>query len=66
MDYYNRVEGFINYALSNLKNISRGGIIIYPYKRCKNKKLFNVNVVTVHLLYIKKKVHEKILMLVYT
>jgi hypothetical protein len=26
MDYYNWIDGFINYILSNLKNISRGDI----------------------------------------
>ena len=38
MDYCNGVEGFINYALSNLKNISGGGTRC-PCKRCKNKKV---------------------------
>ena len=36
MDYYNVVEGFINYALSNLKNITGGGIRC-SCKRCKTK-----------------------------
>ena len=38
MDYCNGVECFINYAQSNLKNIS-GGYIICPCKRCKTKKV---------------------------
>ena len=37
MDYCNWIEGFINYVLSNPRNISGDGIR-YPYKRCKNKK----------------------------
>jgi hypothetical protein len=39
MDYYNRIQDFINYALSNPRNISAGRIR-YPFKRCKNKKIF--------------------------
>ena len=38
MDYCNEIEGFINYALFNPKNISGGGIR-YSRKRCKNKKV---------------------------
>jgi hypothetical protein len=49
MDYCNEVEGFINYILSNLRNIS-GGDIECPYKRCKNKKFLNLDVITMHLL----------------
>jgi hypothetical protein len=46
MDYYNKVESFINYALSNPRNIIRGGIT-YSYKRCKDKKKFlNLDVIT--------------------
>jgi hypothetical protein len=52
MDYYNKIQDFINYALSNPRNIS-GDRIRYPFKRCKKK--FNPHVVTMHLL--KKKVH---------
>jgi hypothetical protein len=37
MDYCNGVESFINYALSNLINISESGIRCL-FKRCKNKK----------------------------
>jgi hypothetical protein len=37
MNYYNGVQSFINYALSNSRNISEGGIRC-PYKRCKSKK----------------------------
>jgi hypothetical protein len=40
MDYFNRADGFINYALSNLKNIS-GGVIRCLCKGCKNKKLID-------------------------
>ena len=63
MDYCNRVQGFINYALSNPKNISGEGIR-YPCKRCKNKNFLDPNIVTMHLL--QKRVHEKIFVLVYT
>jgi hypothetical protein len=37
MDYYNEVQGFINYALSNPRNIS-GGSIRCPCNRCKIKR----------------------------
>ena len=39
MDYCNKVQGFINYALSNPRNISEGGIRC-PCKKCKNKKIY--------------------------
>jgi len=38
MDYCNEIQGFINYALSNPRNISGGGIRC-PCKRCKNKNV---------------------------
>jgi len=48
MHYYNGVDGFINYTLSNPRNISGGG------SRClcksKNKIFLNLDVVTMHLL----------------
>jgi hypothetical protein len=49
MNYCNGVKGFINYVLSNPRNIS-GGVIRCSCKSCKNKKLFDLNVVTMHLL----------------
>jgi len=49
MNYCKGVQGFINYALSNPRNISGRGIR-YPYKRCKNKKFFDPDVATMHLL----------------
>jgi hypothetical protein len=49
MDYYNRIKGFINYALSNLRNIS-GGNIRCPCKSCKNKKFLDPDIVTMHIL----------------
>jgi hypothetical protein len=49
MNYCNGVQSFINYALSNPINIS-GGDIRYPYRRCKNKKFLNLDVVIMHLL----------------
>ena len=38
MDYCNGVQGFINYVISNLRNINEGSIRC-PCKRCKNKKI---------------------------
>ena len=49
MNYCNEVQGFINYALSNPKNIIGGGIRC-PCKRSKNKKFLDLDVVTMHLL----------------
>ena len=49
MDYCNGVEGFINYIVSNPKNIS-GGSIRCSCKMCKNKKFFNLDIVMMHLL----------------
>ena len=50
MDYCNWIECFINYTLSNPKNIS-GGDIKYQCKKCKNKKLFDPDIVTIHFLH---------------
>jgi hypothetical protein len=47
--YCNGIQGFINYVLSNLRNISGDGIRC-PCKSCKTKKFIDPNVVTVHLL----------------
>jgi hypothetical protein len=63
MDYCNGVQGFINYTLYNLRNIS-GGCIRCPCKRYKKKKFIDPDVVTMHLL--QKKVHGEIHMLVCT
>jgi len=49
MNYCNEDEGLINYTLSNPKNIS-GDNIRCPRKMCKNKKILNPDVVTMHLL----------------
>jgi hypothetical protein len=49
MDYCNGVQGFINYALHNPRNINEDGIRC-PCKRCKNKKFLDLDVVTMHLL----------------
>ena len=49
MNYYNWVQGFINYAMSNPRNINGCGIK-YPCKRCKNKKFLDLDVVRIHLL----------------
>ena len=63
INYCNGVQGFINYKLSNVRNISVENII-YPCKSCKNKKFIDSNGVTMHLY--KKIVHREIFMLVYT
>jgi len=65
MDYYNNIQGFINYAQSNPINISEEDLRC-SCNRCKNKKFLGPDVVTMHLLYIKKKVHEEIYVLVWT
>ena len=49
MDYYNGVEDFINYALSNSRNISGCGIRC-PCNRCKNKTFLDPDILTMHLL----------------
>ena len=49
MDYCNGIQGFINYAISNPKNISWSNIRC-PYNRCKNKKFLDLDVVTMYLL----------------
>jgi len=49
MDYCNKVQGFINYALSNPRNIS-GDNIRCSCKKYKNKKFIDLDVVTMHLL----------------
>jgi hypothetical protein len=54
MDYCNWVEAFINYTLSNPKNIS-GGDIRCPCKKYKNKKFLDLDVVMMHLL--QKRIH---------
>jgi len=51
-NYCKRVEGFINFTLLNLNNIS-GDEIRCPCTKCKNKKFHQSNVVMMHLL--KKK-----------
>jgi hypothetical protein len=43
------VEDFINFILSNLKNINDGKIRC-PCVKCKNKKFHHKDVVTMHLL----------------
>jgi hypothetical protein len=53
MKYCNRIKGFINYTLSNPRNISRNGIRC-PWKRCKNKKFIDPDVVTMHFFYQKR------------
>jgi len=45
MNYCNEVQGFINYTLSNSRNISGGGIR-GPCKKCKNKNFLDLEVVT--------------------
>jgi hypothetical protein len=62
MDYCTEVVSFINYTLSKLRNISGGGIRC-SCKMCKNKKILDLDVVTI-LFY--KRVHEEIFVLVCT
>jgi hypothetical protein len=51
MDYCNDVEGFfINYTLSNMRNIN-GDDIKCSCKRYKNKKFIGPDVVIIHLLH---------------
>jgi hypothetical protein len=50
MNYCNEVQGFINYVTSNPRNIT-GGNIMCSFKRCKNKKFLDPDIVTIHLLH---------------
>jgi hypothetical protein len=55
-DYSRGVEGFIDFSLSNPKNISEGKIKCLCVK-CKNKKFLQSDVVMMHLLkegFVKK------------
>jgi hypothetical protein len=63
MDYCNGVQSFINYALSNPRNINRGDIRC-PCKRYKNRNFLDLDVVMMHLL--QKKIHEEMSVLVCT
>ena len=63
MDYCNKIEDFINYALSNLKNINGGGIRCLC-KRCEIKKFLDLDVVMMHLL--QKRIHREIPVLICT
>ena len=49
INYCNEIWGFINYTLSNLKNISGYGIRCPYYKKCKTKKFFDPNIMMHHL-----------------
>jgi len=60
MNYCNEVEGFINYTLSNMRNIS-GDNIRCSCKSCKNKNILDLDVITIHLLQKKKRFMEKYL-----
>jgi len=57
MYYCNEVQDFINYTISNPRNISGCGIRC-PCKMCKNKKLLNTDVVTMHFLHKKRFMEE--------
>ena len=63
MDYYNGIQSFINYALSNLRNISRGSIRC-SCKSCKNKKISRSR--CCNNAYTTKRVHGAITVLVCT
>jgi len=49
MDYYNDVQGFINFATSIPRNFTDGGIRCLC-RKCKNLKFLHQDVVTMHLL----------------
>ena len=49
MDYYNGVQGFINFTTFIPRNFTDGGIRC-PCRKCKNKKSLYLIVVTMHLL----------------
>jgi hypothetical protein len=49
MDYYNEVQGFINFAISIPRNFTEGGIRC-SCRKYKNKKLIYLDVVTIYLL----------------
>ena len=53
LDYCNVVQGFINYAISNPRNVSESGIKC-PCKRCENKRYLDSDVVTMYLLQKKR------------
>jgi len=50
MDYYNGVQGFINFATSIPRNFTGGGIRC-PCRKCQNKKYLHPDAVTMHLLH---------------
>jgi hypothetical protein len=50
MNYYNGVQGFINFATSIPRNFTGGGIRC-PCRKCENKKYLHPNVVMMHLLH---------------
>ena len=49
MNYYNKIQDFINYTLFNPKYISEDGVRC-PCKRYKNKKFLDLGVVTLYLI----------------
>jgi len=49
MNYYNEVQSYINYILSNPRNISGNGVRC-PCKRYMNKNFLDPGVVTLHLV----------------
>jgi len=59
-DYYKGVDGFINFTLSNLKIINRGGIR-WQCVKCKNKKLYQSDVIMMHLLRKKPPCQKRLL-----
>jgi len=50
MDYYNGVQGFINFATSIPRNFTGGGIRC-PCRKCENKKYLHQDVVMMHPLH---------------
>jgi len=61
MDYYNRVQGFINFTTSIPRNFTGGGIRC-PCRKCQNKKYLHPDVVMMHLLH--KRVYRELLVLI--
>jgi len=47
-DYLKKIESSINFVLYNMKNISRDKIR-YPCVKCKNKKFYHKDIVTIYL-----------------
>jgi len=49
MDYYNSVQGFINFVTSIPRNFTDGGIRC-PCRKCKSLKFLHQDIITMHLI----------------